>query len=368
MAFPGGLINLVKAIYFDACAVMWDSDLNAYVQLFTFASGVLQGCPASAFLFNLSLDPFLFSFQKRLEENRAGILRACADDIGASLRALRHLALLAPIFQLAKKLAGLSLKPSKCVLIPLAPLTLTLETKIRQWLEETIPTWMTFRIQNKGKYLGFFLGPEANSAQWNGPLEKYTSRVDAIYASHAAISISSYSYNTRAVPVVSYVAQLVTPPPRMQRLELTSLNKIAHMATNALYLKDFLSLEEAGGPQFRSVAASMRAAMLRTACQTVTVWPEWQRQLQVAAEESLPFSRWMHGVFYPDFWDAPAFASNLRDAFDCRFEHKHKGKKCLWSEGAMFVKAALPAVLGISPRYPTFRRLLTNILFISFLS
>ena len=44
-----------------------------------------------------------------------GIMRACADDIGAALRALKHLGLLKPIFDKAAAYAGLKLKPAKPV-------------------------------------------------------------------------------------------------------------------------------------------------------------------------------------------------------------------------------------------------------------
>ena len=62
--------------------------------LINFLSGVLQGCPASAFLFNNALGPFLTSFDNILCANDAGIVRACADDIGISIKKLRHLHLI----------------------------------------------------------------------------------------------------------------------------------------------------------------------------------------------------------------------------------------------------------------------------------
>ena len=57
-------------------------------------SGVLQGCPGSGFLFNLALDPFLKRFELALDAHSAGTLCACADDIGAALRALKFLKIL----------------------------------------------------------------------------------------------------------------------------------------------------------------------------------------------------------------------------------------------------------------------------------
>mgnify|MGYP002177190554 CR=1 FL=1 len=78
---PGYFINLFKAIY-----KMPDPNLSTMTYtLVNFLSGVLQGCPASAFLFNHALDPFLSSFHNALRSNNVGIVRACADDIGISL-------------------------------------------------------------------------------------------------------------------------------------------------------------------------------------------------------------------------------------------------------------------------------------------
>ena len=90
-------------------------------------SGVLQGCPASAFLFDRILDPFLeafgeviyqYSASKQCNPTHIGILRCCADDVGAALLSLVGLKYLAPIFGMAELLAGLMLKPVKCVIVP----------------------------------------------------------------------------------------------------------------------------------------------------------------------------------------------------------------------------------------------------------
>ncbi len=70
-----------------------------------FVSGVLQGCPGSAMLFNNAIDPFLFKIHNILRANNAGIVRACADDIGITLSMLRHLRMIHPIFQDCKTFA-----------------------------------------------------------------------------------------------------------------------------------------------------------------------------------------------------------------------------------------------------------------------
>ena len=44
-----------------------------------------------AFLFNNAIDPFLASFDNALRSRHAGIVRACADDIGIVLKQFKHL-------------------------------------------------------------------------------------------------------------------------------------------------------------------------------------------------------------------------------------------------------------------------------------
>ncbi len=87
--------------------------------LYWILSRVLPGCPASAFLFDCVLDPFLAAFQKQLRSGvgssafpaQVGISRACADDFGMACLSLKALTFLKPIFDLAAFVAGLTPKP-----------------------------------------------------------------------------------------------------------------------------------------------------------------------------------------------------------------------------------------------------------------
>ena len=151
---PQDYMNLFIAIYKHAHAAITHEGRTIFI--FNFLSGVLQGCPGSAFLFNNSLDPFLYICHRVLREKRAGILRACADDLGVALRALRFLKLLFPIFQSAQSIAGLILKPSKCNLVVLVQLNDVLHAQIKAWLAANLPSWAGFQVCCTAKYLGFF--------------------------------------------------------------------------------------------------------------------------------------------------------------------------------------------------------------------
>ena len=140
---------------------------------------MLQGCPASAFLFNLAPDPFLVRFETALASKQAGILRACADDIGAALRALKYLLLLKPIFDDAARLAGLHLKPAKCNIIVCVPLSQELKDSIHMWIKKMMPAWSDFQVGSSAKLLGFYLGPTAGAKQLLTPFQKFAESVQA---------------------------------------------------------------------------------------------------------------------------------------------------------------------------------------------
>eukprot|EP00959_Pyramimonas_sp_CCMP1952_P392795 8230535-Pyramimonas_sp.AAC.1 len=68
-------------------------------------SGIVQGCSLSGSLYAAATAPFLVDLQRQLEAPRRGIARACADDIGAAIRAILSLSILADIMLLAERFA-----------------------------------------------------------------------------------------------------------------------------------------------------------------------------------------------------------------------------------------------------------------------
>ena len=72
-------------------------------------------CPArlpgiSIYLYMI-LDPFLHAFWQVISKHGRGMVRACADDIGAALTSYKHLMHVYPIFDIAEQAAGLTFKP-----------------------------------------------------------------------------------------------------------------------------------------------------------------------------------------------------------------------------------------------------------------
>ena len=134
--------------------------------LFMVGCGVLQGCPLSASLFVVAIDPLLLMFEKHLHDPLLGTVRACGDDIGATVRGPGVLLILHGLFERMRKASGLTLKPAKCVLIPLCCECSESNVGVpRQWLRQYLPQWAEIDIKGMGKYLGVFVGPSAGDKQ-----------------------------------------------------------------------------------------------------------------------------------------------------------------------------------------------------------
>jgi hypothetical protein len=133
MALPMGVQVLLKMLYTGSTAVVhgalgvqWRYDL---------ASGVLQGCPLSGLIYVWSMGPILSSLTRRSDDVHEGITRACADDIGASLKAVVVLQGFFRAFTVARKVSALGLNAKKRVLVPAASSwTINLAHEFSSWL------------------------------------------------------------------------------------------------------------------------------------------------------------------------------------------------------------------------------------------
>ena len=102
--------------------------------LFWIFSGILQGCPLAGLYFAI-MEPFLRCFERLIDACGKGIVRASADDIGASLRDIIDLSTMKDIFDSAQTLAALSLKPSKAHIVRVAYKSRASQIAlVKQWL------------------------------------------------------------------------------------------------------------------------------------------------------------------------------------------------------------------------------------------
>ena len=172
---PSGILEAIRLLYSDNVA--FNCSGNGTTKLFCILAGVLQGCPLSGSLFVVVLDPLLELFKLHIEDAGIGRVRACADDIGATLHHLQYINVLYTWFESFRKVSGLTLKPKKCnmILTVCSPSESTINI-IREWFRDNCPAWCNFQVCDTAKYLGFFLGPKAGKKQWVAPLAKFSER------------------------------------------------------------------------------------------------------------------------------------------------------------------------------------------------
>ena len=257
---------------------------GALVPHFLILSGVLQGCPLSGFLFAVGFGPFLWWMYKVVGLAGLGKIRACADDIGTTLKNISALLVLYPILVAIERAAGPSLKSSKCVLLPTGHgFTPELASMFETWLQLNIPEWACFETKSAGKYVGFWLGPKAASLQWIRILDKYSCRTQLAADIGSAASVSVLRYNSRALPVLGYISQLLPLPPGFAKIKRKMLYRVLHWPFNALAFHPLFRLGDAGGPGIRSASVLATATRFRAATTTVPHWQSLLREFRDAA-------------------------------------------------------------------------------------
>ena len=97
--------------------VLRDARGRADSYLFQVEKGVKTGCPLSSILFLLAINPFVHLLQWLSDSPGLSETRICADDFGSALKQLSVLKTQHSIFRMTGPVAGLFLKPSKCVLV-----------------------------------------------------------------------------------------------------------------------------------------------------------------------------------------------------------------------------------------------------------
>ncbi len=183
-------------------------------------------------------------------------------------------------------------------------------------MESNIPSWSLLQIEDAAKLLGFYVGPGCGKLNFAGPLEKLVGRVKDIKSAAAPTHINAYDYNSRVCPILGYHAQLLPLDKRHFLLERIALHTVLRAPWNTFRHSDFFQLHKIGGPKFRSFNVACASALYRTATRTVCSWQEWIEQMTINAKEHLSVRHAATGQLYPDCWDSPSFAHNLKWAFE----------------------------------------------------
>ena len=342
MKFPLGFINVIECIYINNNATY--NTGNRTINMFKIVSGVLQGCPLSGFLFAICIDPFLrhcetstlgttststpqhakSPYYSNMLHVRECIIRACADDVGASMSDIKHLLSLHSCYTLMQVISGLRLKPKKCNIIPLyCTYNSTIAQLYTAWLKEHIPEWQSFAVTSHAKYLGLLLGPAAGEHQWDTATQKYKHRVHKIALLEAPIQIKSYLYNTNAVPVLQYIAQLLPIPRLFIQVELGLLHKMLHLPNNAFPLKAMQSFHLLGGPALSAVSCTSTAARIRASVMTLTGWKTHLDILKRVVELHMPTDQYVQGHRHAQHYTRPPIVYYIEAASELQADSKN---------------------------------------------
>lgn len=247
-------------------------------------------------------------------------LWAFADDLAAILRQpSTQLPKLAALFRLARTATGLTLKPTKTVAVPLAPVvSRDLATDATSSaITAAAPAWTGVRVAFAATYLGVLVGPDATAeAQWAPARERYWACTCAIAAAGAASSVGMREYGRRALPCLGYVAQLLLPDATLARLD--------ERARARLYRTPFRTIPAAiaGRPGTLAHADVVPAGVyayatrFRAATTTATNVDDTTRRLAEARHRGgTLLSLSPRAQCVPEVgWRAPAFADALRAA------------------------------------------------------
>jgi len=189
------------------------------------------------------------------------------------------------------------------------------------------------KIQASAKYLGMFLGPEAGAVQWDKPIEKFKGRVAEINFNSGPISFAIRQFNCKAVSVLGYKAQMVPPPNKIIRIELSAILTALKLAGNSMNadcaydLKDWLGLDPIRPSLY------MVANMLRAAFRTLVDYAPMHNELRSLAVACLVYAQAFTTIIPPG-WDSSAFCSNL-------FEASQLHSKCITGDA----RAPLSSIL-----------------------
>ena len=211
LGVPQWYFNAILSLYKDISAYSSGTGDGSF--LFYVLCGVKTGCPLSSILFLLCVNPFIDLFNWLSDNPGFSITRVCADDFGSTMDQLYRIKTQASIFKLAAGVAGLHLKPSKCIIIvSCIELSDDIVDAIRLWLSHNVPDFMDFCICSSGKYLGWHLGINSVALSFEDPMKKVVTRVHEVVAGHGPVTSAILRYNQRIVPVLSFVSQFAHPP------------------------------------------------------------------------------------------------------------------------------------------------------------
>lgn len=268
----------------------------------TVKSGVRQGCPLSGLLFAICVDGLISRIAAVI--GQGGTVTAFADDIGAVIENMwTTLPVLRNVFAEFEQISGLSINIKKTVAIPLWPHGS--DRNVQTLIKEHCPAWGSMQVADRGKYLGFIVGPGAGEESWNKPLKKFEQRVLHWSAKHLGLALNIVVYNIYIITVLEYVAQLMEPSERILKSIAQALRKLAPGPGNWATAEDLHNLTAYGFRYaLKDIECVAKAAKLRMVDTVTKDFASKYEELRKVQSDHLcrPFGKWHNSSFYAALW------------------------------------------------------------------
>jgi hypothetical protein len=240
---------------------------------------------------------------------------------------------------------GLCVNFKKTKVIVLGHPPVSLAGSFSAWLQSQLPPGTEcVEVVRAFKYLGFMVGPEAGSLQWNEVITKYDHRLTRLIASPDTATLLAIEYNTVVLPVISYKCLLCAPAPCFKRREFVHLQRLLKVPPSTFRHAEFFHLHRYGLPKLRSVSVVAAVAQAGTAARFPIV-TALCNSLAGVAQIELPAVRSLRGLLFPATWDSSPFCQYLAEAVPAvppasvHLFARAAGDRCLSSMPDTFVRS-----------------------------